>query len=90
MNERVSAAIVRLDEAEALGGIEPFYWPVVMMNSFKAMLSDRRTGVLRMVIAIDFDREVRSGAVLIARQPKFSKQKIDKPLIAHIANEVNF
>jgi hypothetical protein len=25
MNEGVSAAIVRLDEAEALGGIEPFY-----------------------------------------------------------------
>jgi len=25
MNEGVSAAVVRLDEAEALGGIEPFY-----------------------------------------------------------------
>ncbi|MNT88232.1 hypothetical protein D3C72_2287620 [compost metagenome] len=25
MNERISAAIVRLDEAEAFGGIKPFY-----------------------------------------------------------------
>jgi len=33
-----------------------------------------------MLIAIDFEREVRSGAVLIARQPKFSKQEIDKTI----------
>jgi hypothetical protein len=25
VDERVSAAVVRLDEAEAFGGIEPFY-----------------------------------------------------------------
>jgi hypothetical protein len=34
-----------------------------MMNPFKAMLSDRRTRVQRMVIAIDFERESLSGAV---------------------------
>jgi hypothetical protein len=33
---------------------------VVMMNPFKAMLIDRRTEAIRMVVTIDFEREVRS------------------------------
>ncbi|WP_276120077.1 hypothetical protein [Pararhizobium qamdonense] len=61
-----------------------------MMNPFKAMLNDRQAEAGRMVIAIVFEREVRSGAVLIARQPKFSKQNIDKPLIAELQAQVNF
>ncbi|KQS88539.1 hypothetical protein ASG50_28250 [Rhizobium sp. Leaf386] len=60
------------------------------MNPFKEMLSDREAEAGRMVVAIDFEREVRSGAVLIARQPKFSKQKIDKPVIEKITVRVNF
>jgi len=37
-----------------------FTVPVVMMNPFKAMLSDRRTEAERMSVTIDFEREVRS------------------------------
>ncbi|KQY44184.1 hypothetical protein ASD32_12620 [Rhizobium sp. Root483D2] len=61
-----------------------------MMNPFKAVLNDREAEAGRMVVAIVFEREARSGAVLTARQPKFSKQKIDKPPIAELRAWVNF
>lgn len=59
MDKRVSTAVVKLNEAEALAELNHFTVPVVMMNPFKARQSDARAKALRMVIAIDFDREVR-------------------------------
>jgi len=38
-----------------------------MMNPFKAILSDRVVYAKRMVVAIDFEREVSLGAVPGAR-----------------------
>lgn len=55
VDECIGAAIVRLDEAKTLGGIEPFNCAVVMMNPFKR-LRYRRADALQMVIAI-FERK---------------------------------
>jgi hypothetical protein len=68
MYERVSAAVVRLDEAKALGGVNLFTVPVVMMMiSLKAGLIDRATEATRMVIAMFLKGRFAQGAVLIAR-----------------------
>ena len=42
MDERVSAAVVRLNEAEALGGIEPFNCASGHDEPFHSILNDRK------------------------------------------------
>jgi hypothetical protein len=77
MDERIGAAIVRLNEAEALGGIEPFNCASGHDEPFIAVLRSRNAKALQMVIAI-FERKVRSERGANRALTKASKQNIDK------------
>jgi hypothetical protein len=67
MDEGVSAAIIGLNEAEALGGIEPFNCASGHDEPFHSNI-EKPQGVkaMRMVVTI-FERKFVQAAVLIAR-----------------------
>lgn len=67
MDKRVSAAVIRLDEAEALVELNHLTVPVVMMNPFVALVIDRDVGDIVDGDSDFFKGKVRSGAVPVAR-----------------------
>jgi len=67
VNERVSAAVVRLDEAEALGGIKPFNCAGDHNEPFHSNIDDLSANALRMMITIVLKGGFVESAVLIAR-----------------------
>jgi hypothetical protein len=51
----------------------------MMMNPFKAMLNDRKAEAWRMVVAIDFEREVRQARCQSrGNQSSASKRSINR------------
>jgi hypothetical protein len=67
VNEGVSAAVVRLNEAEAFGGIEPFNCASGHDEPFHSNIDDRHAKALRMMIAIVLKGGFVQGAVLVAQ-----------------------
>ncbi|MGV1754711.1 hypothetical protein [Agrobacterium sp. CG674] len=67
MNEGVSAAVVRLNEAEAFCGIKPFYGASGHDEPFHSNGDDRYANALRMMIAIVLKGGFVQSAVPIAR-----------------------
>ncbi len=67
VNEGVSAAVVWLNEAEALCGIEPFYGASGHDEPFHSNRDDRYANALRMVIAIVLKGGFVQSALPIAR-----------------------
>ena len=67
VNESVVAAVVRLNEAEALSGIKPFNCASGHVEPFHSIISDRHANALRMMIAIVLKGGFVQSAVLIAR-----------------------
>lgn len=65
--EGVSAAVVRLNEAEALGGIKPFNCASGHDEPSHSNIDDRNARALRMVITIVLKGGFVASAVLIAR-----------------------
>jgi len=78
VNERIRAAIVRLDEAEALGGIKPFNCASGHDEPFHSNITEPQSKALRMRLRLILKGKfVRRGANRAVT--KVSKQKIDKP-----------
>jgi hypothetical protein len=77
MDERVSAAVVRLDEAKALGGVKPFYCACGHDDDpFQSMIDRPRNGGDADGDSDVFERKVRSRrganhAVTKAQQAKY-------------------
>jgi hypothetical protein len=90
VDEGVSAAVVRLNEAEAFGGIKPFNCASGHDEPSHSNRSDNNADALRMVIAIVLKGGFVQGAVPIAQQPKLSKKISTVALIDAPPPSVNF